>query len=81
MKTVKKMDAGDICKTDKITITENMTVPELVKEISEKAPELIYSTLKEIYEGKCRLRRDPAGPLVVERIDLHQRSLSVPVLL
>lgn len=52
MKTVKKMDAGDICKTDKITITENMTVPELVKEISEKAPELIYSTLKEIYEGK-----------------------------
>lgn len=52
MKTVKKMDAGDICKTDKIQISENMTVPELVHTISEKSPELIYTTLKEIYNGE-----------------------------
>lgn len=52
MKTVKKMDAGDICLTDKIKIDENMTVPELVDKISEKAPELIYRTLKEICEGR-----------------------------
>lgn len=45
MKTVLKMDAGDICLTDKIDIEENMTVPELVNEISSKAPELIYKTL------------------------------------
>ena len=52
MKTVKKMDAGDICQTDKIQISENMTVPELVQAISEKSPELIYYTLKKIYNGE-----------------------------
>lgn len=52
MKTVKKMDAGDICLTEKITIGENMSVPELVEEISKKAPALICKTLKEIYDGK-----------------------------
>ncbi len=52
MKTVKKMDAGDICQTDKIQISENMTVPELVQAISEKSPELIYDTLKKIYNGE-----------------------------
>ena len=52
MKTVKKMDAGDICQTDKIQISENMTVPELVQAISEKSPELIYGTLKKIYNGE-----------------------------
>lgn len=52
MKTVKKMDAGDICLTDKIKITENMSVPELVQAISEKSPNLIYETLKKIYNGE-----------------------------
>ena len=52
MKTVKKMDAGDICLSDKIPVDENMTVPELVEIISQKAPNLIIKTLKEIYEGK-----------------------------
>lgn len=52
MKTVKKMDAGDICLSDKIPVDENMTVPELVEKISQKAPNLIIKTLKEIYEGK-----------------------------
>lgn len=52
MKTVKKMDAGDICLTDKIQITENMSVPELVQSISEKSPDLIYETLKKIYNGE-----------------------------
>lgn len=52
MKTVKKMDAGDICLTDKIEITENMSVPELVQSISEKSPNLIYETLKRIYNDE-----------------------------
>lgn len=52
MKTVKKMDAGDICLTDKIQITENMSVPELVQSISEKSPDLIYETLKKIYNSE-----------------------------
>lgn len=52
MKTVLKMDAGDICLTDKIEITENMSVPELVKIISEKAPNLIHKTLQGIYANE-----------------------------
>ena len=48
MKTVLKMDAGDICLQDKIIVSEDMSVPELVNEISEKAPNLIYKTLKDI---------------------------------
>lgn len=54
MKTVKKMDAGDICLTEKIKIGENTTVPDLVQEISKKAPALIIRTLKEIYDGKLQ---------------------------
>lgn len=51
MKTVLKMDAGDICLTDEINISENMSVPELANEISEKAPNLIIKTLKDIAFG------------------------------
>ncbi len=51
MKTVLKMDAGEICYSEKIKIDKSTTVPELVIEISKKAPELIYKTLKDIYEG------------------------------
>lgn len=52
MKTVLKMDAGDICLTEKIPVTENMTVPELSSEIARKAPDLIYKTLKDIDTGE-----------------------------
>ncbi|MCR5262114.1 MAG: methionyl-tRNA formyltransferase [Candidatus Gastranaerophilales bacterium] len=52
MKTVKKMDAGDICLTEKIKIGENSSVPKIVDEISQKAPALIIKTLKDIYNGK-----------------------------
>ncbi len=52
MRTVKKMDAGDICLCDKIKITENMSVPDVVEQISEKSPSLLIRTLKEIYDGK-----------------------------
>ncbi len=51
MKTVLKMDAGDICLSEKIDITENMSVPELAKIISEKAPNLLYKTIKGISEN------------------------------
>lgn len=51
MKTVLKMDAGDICMSEKISIDENMSVPMLAEEISERAPELIYRTLKNLVSG------------------------------
>lgn len=52
MKTVLKMDAGDICLSEKIMISDDMTMPELSFEISQKAPDLIYKTLKDIVSGE-----------------------------
>ena len=48
MRTVLKMDAGDICLQEKIRITENMDTLDIIEIISEKAPNLIYQTLKGI---------------------------------
>lgn len=52
MKTVLKMDAGDICLQENIAITENMNTAELSEIISDKAPYLIYRTLKGIVSGQ-----------------------------
>lgn len=51
MLTVLELDAGDICETQKINITENMTDIDLKSIISEQSPQLICSTLKGLYEG------------------------------
>lgn len=48
MITVLKMDAGDICLQEKISIAENMNTAELSEIISDKAPYLLYRTLKGI---------------------------------
>jgi len=39
------LDCGDVCLTEKIPITEDMTINELSVIISEKSPELIEKTL------------------------------------
>lgn len=46
MLTILELDAGDICLTEDIEITENMTVKELSEIVSDKSPFLIYRTLK-----------------------------------
>lgn len=51
MITVLALDAGDICEQEKIQITENMTDIELAEIISDKAPFLLYKTIKGIYTG------------------------------
>ena len=51
MKTVLKMDAGDICMQEKIQISQNMNTTELIDIISDKAPYLIYRTLKGLISG------------------------------
>ena len=51
MLTVLALDAGDICETDEIDITENMTDIELKEIISNKSPKLICSTIKGLYSG------------------------------
>lgn len=52
MLTVLALDAGDICETDEITITENMNNIELKEIISEKSPALLCSTIKGLYHGE-----------------------------
>lgn len=51
MLTVLGLDAGDICLTERIEITENMTSVELAEIISEKSPYLLYKTLKGLSSG------------------------------
>lgn len=49
MITVLDLDAGDICLQEKIEITPNMTDKELMNIISDKAPFIMYPTLKQLY--------------------------------
>ena len=49
MLTVLDLDAGDICKQEKIKISQDMTDSELMSIISDKAPFIMYPTLKGLY--------------------------------
>lgn len=52
MITVLDLDAGDICKTEEIEITNTMTDVELATIISEKSPELLEETLIKLKSGE-----------------------------
>ena len=52
MITVLELDAGDICQTEEIEITENMTDVELATIISEISPSLIEDTLIKLASGE-----------------------------
>ena len=54
MLTAEGLDEGDICKFKEINIGHDMNDIELSEKISELAPELIYDTLCEMYEGELR---------------------------
>ena len=54
MKTVLELDAGDICLQEKIEITEDMNVIELMEEISKISPKLLDKTLKGLYSGELK---------------------------
>ena len=51
MITALALDAGDICLQEKIKITPDMTDTELAQIISDKAPFVLYPTLKQLYNG------------------------------
>lgn len=51
MKTVLALDAGDICLQEKIAISSEMNVIELMEEISKKSPQLLDKTLKGLFNG------------------------------
>ena len=54
MKTVLELDAGDICLQEKIEITPEMNVIELMDKISNLSPDLLDKTLKGLYEGTLK---------------------------
>lgn len=49
MLTVLALDAGDMCIQEKIKITPDMTDAELMQIISDKAPFIMYPTIKQLY--------------------------------
>lgn len=65
MLTVLELDAGDICETEKITITENMTNIELKDIISEKSPNLLISTLKGLFNKTLIPQKQPTEGITI----------------
>lgn len=70
MITVLALDAGDICLQEKIKITENMTDAELSTIISDKSPFLLYPTIKQLYNGVLKPRKqDETGVTIAKKFE------------
>ena len=75
MLTVLALDAGDICETEEIDITENMTNIELSQIISEKSPNLICSTIKGLYSNKLIPQKQDDNNATIAKKFLKQDGL------
>lgn len=51
MHMVKKMDAGDMIKTAKVTITENMTAGELEQELTKTGAQALLESIRDFEKG------------------------------
>ena len=75
MLTVLELDAGDICETEEIVITENMTNIELKDAISEKSPALICSTLKGLFDGSLKPQKQDSDGITIAKKFVKQDGL------
>ena len=75
MLTVLELDAGDICETDEITITDSMTNLELKDIISEKSPALLCSTLKGLYSGELKPQKQCCEGVTIAKKFVKQDGL------
>ena len=75
MLTVLELDAGDICETDEITITDSMTNLELKDIISEKSPALLCSTLKGLYSGELKPQKQCCDGVTIAKKFVKQDGL------
>ena len=75
MLTVLELDAGDICETDEITITDTMTNIELKDVISEKSPALLCSTLKGLYTGELKPQKQCCQGVTIAKKFIKQDGL------
>ena len=76
MKTVLALDAGDICLSEKIDITPDMNVVELMEIISSKSPSLLDKTLKGLYDGtlKCT-KQDESRATFTKKIKKEEKVI------
>ena len=75
MLTVLELDAGDICETDEIQITDSMTNIELKDIISEKSPALLCSTLKGLYSGELKPQKQCCEGVTIAKKFVKQDGL------
>ena len=75
MLTVLELDAGDICETDEIVITDTMTNLELKDIISEKSPALLCSTLKGLYSGELKPQKQCCDGVTIAKKFIKQDGL------
>ena len=75
MLTVLELDAGDICETDEIVITDTMTNLELKDIISEKSPALLCSTLKGLYSGELKPQKQCCEGVTIAKKFIKQDGL------
>ena len=73
--TVLELDAGDICETDEIVITESMTNIELKDIISEKSPALLASTLKGLFSGTLKPKKQSDDGVTIAKKFVKQDGL------
>ena len=55
------LDEGDICQTEEIKIEKDMGLLALSQKISDKAPFLLYKTIK----GKCMMRKNKLSAIMM----------------
>lgn len=75
MLTVLELDAGDICETAEIQITDAMTNIELKDIISEKSPALLCSTLKGLYSGELKSQKQCCEGVTIAKKFVKQDGL------
>lgn len=76
MLTVLALDAGDICIQEKIKITPDMTDKELMEIISDKAPFVMYPTIKQLYNKTLTpQKQDESGVTIAKKFKKEDSSM------
>lgn len=76
MLTVLALDAGDICIQEKIKITPDMTDKELMQIISDKAPFIMYPTIKQLYNGTLKpLKQDDTKATIAKKFKKEDANI------
>lgn len=76
MLTVLALDAGDICIQEKIKITPDMTDKELMEIISDKAPFVMYPTIKQLYNKTLiPQKQDESGVTIAKKFKKEDSAM------